>query len=130
VPESARLFFETPLWRNFFENTLTVQFDHRMVAYALWLIAVLHPVDVARTVRGGAALTGALALACAVTLQAALGIATLVHQAPLALALLHQAMAVVVLALAVVHAERLERRPMHLGAVTGTATIRHGEQTT
>src|SRR5947207_180942 len=90
VPEPARLFFDVPLWRNFFENTLTVQFDHRMVAYALWLIAVLHAVDVARTVRGGAALTGALALACAVTLQAALGIATLVHQAPLALALLHQ----------------------------------------
>jgi hypothetical protein len=44
--------------------------------------------------------------------------------------LLHQAMAVVVLALAVVHAERLERRPMRLGAVTGAATIRHGEQTT
>jgi heme a synthase len=130
VPESARLFFQAPLWRNFFENTLTVQFDHRMVAYALWVLAVLHAVDVARTGRGGASLTGALALACAVTLQAALGIATLVHQAPLALALLHQAMAVVVLALAVVHAERLERRPVRLDAVTGAATMRHGEQTT
>ena len=58
-----------------------------------------------------AALTAALALAAAVTLQAALGIVTLIHQAPLALALLHQAMAIVVLAIAVVHAERLERRP-------------------
>ena len=35
VPDAARLLFETPLWRNFFENALTVQFDHRMVAYAL-----------------------------------------------------------------------------------------------
>jgi heme a synthase len=130
VPTADRLFFDSPLWRNFFENTLTVQFDHRLVAYALWLVAVLHAVDVARTVRGGAALTGALALAAAITLQAALGIATLVHQAPLALALLHQAMAVVVLALAVVHAERLERRPARLGAVTGAATMRHGEQAT
>ena len=40
VPERPRLFFEAPLWRNFFENTLTVQFDHRMVAYALWLLAI------------------------------------------------------------------------------------------
>ena len=105
------LFFQTPLWRNLFENTLTVQFDHRVVAYALWLLAVLHAADVARTLRGGAALTGALALASAVTLQAALGIMTLIHQAPLALALPHQAMAIVVLPIAVLHAQRLEQRP-------------------
>jgi heme a synthase len=109
VPEASRLFFETPWWRNFFENALTVQFDHRVVAYALWLFALLHAADIARAARGGAALTGALALASAVTLQAALGIVTLIHQAPLALALLHQAMAIVVLTIAVVHVERLER---------------------
>ena len=34
---AARFFFDTPLWRNFFENTLTVQFDHRMLAYAIWI---------------------------------------------------------------------------------------------
>jgi cytochrome c oxidase assembly protein subunit 15 len=112
LPDGSRLFFEAPLWRNFFENTLTVQFDHRMVAYALWLLALLHTADVARTLRGGAALTGALLLASAITLQAALGIATLIHQAPLALALTHQAMAMVVLMIAVVHIERLERRPL------------------
>ena len=37
VPDPARLFFETPLWRNFFENILTVQFDHRMLAYAIFV---------------------------------------------------------------------------------------------
>lgn len=130
VPDSARLFFEVPLWRNFFDNRLTVQFDHRIVAYALWLVAVLHAADVARALRGGAALTGALALASAVTLQAALGIAALLHQAPLSLALLHQAGAIVVLAIAVVHAERLERRSVHLGAAAPGAAMRHGEQAT
>ncbi len=39
LPSRARLFFDTPWWRNFFENPLTVQFDHRMVAYAIWLVA-------------------------------------------------------------------------------------------
>ena len=107
VPDVARMFFEVPLWRNFFENTLMVQFDHRMVAYALWLLAVLHAVDVARTGRGGTMLAGALALAAMITLQAALGIVTLLYQAPLALALLHQAMAIVVLTIAVVYAQRL-----------------------
>jgi len=132
VPHASDLLFETPPWRNFFENALTVQFDHRMVAYALWLVAVLHVADVARTVRGGAALTGALALASAVTLQAALGIVTLVHQAPLGLALSHQAMAIVVLAIAVVHVERLERRPAaaSAGARVSGDIARSGEPAT
>ncbi len=36
IPAGARLWFETPWWRNLFENTLTVQFEHRMTAYALF----------------------------------------------------------------------------------------------
>jgi heme a synthase len=110
IPDAARLFFLTPAWRNVFENTLTVQFDHRMLAYALWLLAILHVIDVARTIRGGAALTGALLLASAITLQAALGIVTLLYESPLGLALAHQAAAIVVLAIAVLHAQRFERR--------------------
>jgi cytochrome c oxidase assembly protein subunit 15 len=103
IPDAAGLFFNHPLWRNFFENALTVQFDHRMVAYALWLFAVLHAADAARQ---RAARATALALATAVTLQIGLGITTLLNQAPLALSLIHQAMAVIVLTLAVVHARR------------------------
>src|SRR3954454_21361726 len=63
IPDAARLLHETPVWRNVFENTLTVQFSHRMVAYPLWLLAVLHAVDVAGTLRRGPVLTHALALA-------------------------------------------------------------------
>jgi heme a synthase len=107
VPETSRLFFIVPLWRNFFENALTVQFDHRMLAYALLLVALLHAGDVTRTARGGAALVGALILAAAVIMQAVLGILTMIYQMPLALALAHQAMAIVVLTAAVVHLERL-----------------------
>src|SRR5436305_787950 len=53
VPDAARLLHETPAWRNFFENTLTVQFDHRMTAYALFVLALVHVIDVARALRGG-----------------------------------------------------------------------------
>jgi cytochrome c oxidase assembly protein subunit 15 len=42
-----------------------------------------------------------------VTLQAALGIVTLLYEAPLALALAHQVAAIVVFTYAVVYAERL-----------------------
>jgi len=132
VPDAARLFFEAPLWRNFFENSLTVQFDHRMMAYALWLVAVLHAGDVWRSLRGGPALIGAFVLAGAVTLQGALGVVTLIQQAPPALALLHQAMAIVVLTIAVLHAQRLEQRPAPSRAVeaAGDTALRRGQRAT
>jgi len=112
VPPAAELFALSPPWRNLFENVLTVQFDHRMTAYALWGVAMWHLFDVARvSARAGAAraaaVSSALRLAGGVTVQAGLGILTLVNTVPLPLALLHQATAIVVLGLAVVHAERL-----------------------
>ncbi len=110
VPASGRLWLETPLWRNFFENALTVQFDHRMLAYAIWLLAVVHAVDVLRSEADLRARRSAALLAVLVTAQAGLGIATLLLVVPLALAIAHQAMAVVVLTVATIHAERLRHR--------------------
>ena len=105
VPEASRLFHDVPWWRNLFENTLTVQFNHRMTAYLLLVLALVHLVDVARTVPR--ALPLAAALAGAIVLQAALGILTLLQQAPIGLALAHQAGAVIVLALATAAAQRI-----------------------
>ena len=45
MPPLDQLLFIKPLWRNLFENILTVQFDHRMLADGIWLLAVLHAVD-------------------------------------------------------------------------------------
>src|SRR5579875_3377162 len=66
IPDRARLFASTPAWRNFFENVLTVQFDHRMLAYAVWLCALLHAIDVARLAKARLARAGALTLFAAV----------------------------------------------------------------
>ena len=110
IPAAARLFFEQPWWRNLFDNTLTVQFEHRMTAYALFVLAILHAIDAIRSRAGAAAVNGALWLVAAVTLQAALGILTVLYQVPVALALAHQAVAMSVLTLAVVQAERLAAR--------------------
>src|SRR4029079_14404788 len=88
IPSAARLWFEAPWWRNLFDNTLTVQFEHRMTAYALLILAVLHAIDATRS-RGGAAVTGAWSLVVAIMLQAVLGILTLLHQVPIDLALAH-----------------------------------------
>ena len=110
IPSAARLWFEEPWWRNLFDNTLTVQFEHRMTAYALLALAILHAIDSVRSRAGTAVIGGAWSLAAAISLQAALGILTLLHQAPIDLALAHQATAIVVLTLAVLQAERLVAR--------------------
>jgi heme a synthase len=107
IPDVSQLFFAAPLWRNFFENSLLVQFDHRMLAYGIWAVSLLHVIDVARSTRGSAVSIWAMTLFGAVTLQASLGILTLLHQVPLPLGLAHQGMAMITLAIAVIHAERV-----------------------
>ena len=63
IPSAARLFFETPWWRNLFDNALTVQFEHRMTAYALLVLAALHALDALRSRADAAVVNGALWLA-------------------------------------------------------------------
>jgi cytochrome c oxidase assembly protein subunit 15 len=109
VPSAERLWFIQPAWRNLFENTLTVQFNHRMVAYVIWALAMLHALDVWRSRIGS---IGAVILAAAVTLQAALGIATLLYVAPLPLALAHQVLAILAFSVAVIHVELLLHREL------------------
>jgi len=120
VPRSARLFFEMPVWRNFFENPLTVQFDHRMLGYVIGLLALLQLFNVAKLVKRDPIFTSAVLVAAAVIVQVVLGIWTLLSVAPLPLALLHQATAMITLTFVVIHAAhaippkvsaRLQRSP-------------------
>ena len=109
IPSGERLFFEQPAWRNFFENALMVQFQHRMLAYALVLLVLLHLLDVGRSASRTPIYSGARALAWVVIMQVGVGIATLTHAAPISLSLIHQSMAVLLLTAAVLHAQRLGR---------------------
>ena len=122
IPDAARLWFDAPWWRNLFDNTLTVQFEHRMTAYALFALATLHALDALRSSR--AAASCALWLLAAVALQATLGILTLLHHVPIPLALSHQAGAIAVLTVAVMQAERLA--PRHAQAVSHTLAAQPG----
>ena len=122
LPALSELFLLEPAWRNLFENALTVQFNHRTVAYLLWVAAILHALAVARLYRS--AFAPAVMVACAVTIQAALGIVTLLYQAPAGLALAHQAFALVVLTLVVLHMERLSpRRWREVGTIAPPLAI-------
>lgn len=110
IPSADRLFFETPWWRNLFDNVLTVQFEHRMTAYLLLAVALWHAIDAVRSRAADAVIAGAWWLAASVLVQAVLGILTLLNQVPIDLALSHQAVAIVVLTIAIVNVERLSPR--------------------
>jgi cytochrome c oxidase assembly protein subunit 15 len=93
-------FSEVPLWRNFFENAALVQFMHRVVGYALAAMAVVAYLKGRRSAmfetRG--AFTAA---SVAIGGQVLLGIATLMHGAPLHLGVAHQLGAVLVMTLVI-----------------------------
>ncbi len=83
----------TPLWRNFFENALTVQFNHRIIAYAVAAYALFLLWRQSRA-GGFSGVHGWLPrIALLILLQVALGIATLLASVPISLALGHQALA-------------------------------------
>lgn len=106
IPSLNDLLIIKPIWHNFFENVLTVQFQHRMVAYALFFLVAFHAFRLLRTGPFPAALRAAILLGL-VLAQAILGVLTLVYELPLPLALAHQAGAVVVLVAATIHAARV-----------------------
>jgi heme a synthase len=92
-----------PAWRNAFENALAVQFNHRLLAYVILALAFLQAWRLNSP--------SALSLAAAVVVQATLGILTVVLHVPLAIALLHQLGALVILAFALRHLSALTRAP-------------------
>ncbi len=93
----------SPAWLNIFENAKTVQFDHRMFGYALWLVAGLHMVASLSRAPATTHARRSVVLFVLVTVQAAVGIVTLLLQVPVQWALLHQGLAIVLLAFAVAH---------------------------
>jgi cytochrome c oxidase assembly protein subunit 15 len=95
------MFVMTPWYLNLFENARTVQFDHRVLGYLVWLAAIIHAVRLSWA--GAAARNGAILLAILVTAQAATGIWALVAVVPLSLGLLHQFGAAIVFAAALAH---------------------------
>jgi cytochrome c oxidase assembly protein subunit 15 len=99
-----------PWWANFFENALTVQFNHRMLAYGLLGAVLLNAAAVSASRQKGAREISAWVLVFGVVVQIILGIMALLAQVPLHLALVHQASAFVLLTAAVIHLHLTARR--------------------
>lgn len=109
----------TPKWRNMFETTATVQWNHRMLGTSTAITALgvagyglLHPSGRASVVKSISSMTpqasrGLVALGTAATAQMSLGIATLLNYVPISLAACHQLGSLVVLTTGIYSAHSL-----------------------
>jgi len=110
-PPANELFLLSPVWANFFDNLLLVQFQHRMIAYGLLVVALAQAFCASRLAQGSRTARRSQVLAGLIAAQAAIGIATLLLAVPLWAGLLHQAVAMSVLGLATVQAQALAKSP-------------------
>jgi cytochrome c oxidase assembly protein subunit 15 len=95
------LLIQQPAWINLFENPKTVQFIHRFGAYTLFSMTLVNMIIALASAPSTTHARRAVVLFLLVTIQAAIGIATLLLQVPLHWGLLHQAGALVVFGFAV-----------------------------
>jgi cytochrome c oxidase assembly protein subunit 15 len=107
------LFEHSPLWRNFFENIVTVQFEHRLLATLLFLVIPVFWFKAGKLAGEfklqPLARTGSHLLLAALALQITLGISTLLLVVPVALAAAHQAGAIILLTAALFVSQQLHR---------------------
>lgn len=97
------LFIQNPAWINLFENPKTVQFVHRLGAYVLFAAALFHMISSLRAAPQSTHARRSVLLFTLITIQAGLGIATLLTQVQLDTALAHQGGALIVLGFAIAH---------------------------
>ncbi len=103
------LFSMEPIWRNFFENATTVQFDHRLIAILLFISVIIFYMA---AIRKNPPAMIKLSLHCMlafVFIQVALGISTLLLHVPVALAASHQAGALVLFTVVLFVAHQIDR---------------------
>jgi cytochrome c oxidase assembly protein subunit 15 len=91
------LYTMTPAWLSMFEDITTIQFNHRMFAYLLFVLLNAFAFVAWRSAKGGRARLGGILLVLALWVQVVLGISTLLLHVPVMLATAHQGGAVLLL---------------------------------
>ncbi|MFT6674265.1 MAG: cytochrome c oxidase assembly protein subunit 15 [Sulfitobacter sp.] len=84
----------SPIWRNFFENAGLVQFIHRICGYLLFIFGVVVWLRGRKSAHPQTRFAFHVVMV-ALALQVTLGITTVLYAAPVHIALVHQALAVV-----------------------------------
>jgi cytochrome c oxidase assembly protein subunit 15 len=107
IPPLEHLTQLSPWWSNLLDNITTVQFAHRMTAYCVLALAIVQVIAVKRAIGRGRAYRRAHIVFGLILLQVIAGITTLLLVVPISVALIHQALAMLVLIAATVHLRRL-----------------------
>jgi cytochrome c oxidase assembly protein subunit 15 len=108
VPEG--LYSTSPAWLAAFEDVTTIQFNHRLFAYFLFVVINLFALLVLRSEAGGRSRLAMVLLVIALLVQVALGISTLLLHVPVPLAAAHQGGAVLLLTAALFASHVLVRQ--------------------
>ena len=107
------LFDLSPVWRNFFENIVTVQFDHRVMATLLFLVIPTFWWMAKKSQQEPRIHTGLNLLLAALALQLTLGITTLLLVVPVTFAAAHQAGAIILLTASIFVSHQLRGRTVN-----------------
>ena len=101
-----------PFLRNLTENMTTVQFDHRLLALSTFIAIVIYWSQARKANLPPRAAKASNALLHTGILQIALGISTLLLSVPTFLAVAHQAVALLLLTVALLLSHKLRKVPM------------------
>ena len=105
------LFSLSPLYINLFENILTIQFNHRLIALLLFLVIPLFWYFIQKSTLQRRTRLLAHAFIFILGIQVSLGISTLLFHVPVPLGAAHQAGALVLLTLSLLLNHELRRPP-------------------
>ncbi|WP_343070316.1 COX15/CtaA family protein [Pelagibacterium limicola] len=105
----AGMFAMQPLWANFFENVMTVQFNHRVLAYLITAYVALMWWFGRKSPGFGGVNGWFPRIALVTALQVVLGIATLLTVVNIPLALGHQALAFMLIGMVIAYLADLKR---------------------
>ncbi len=104
------LYGTEPPWRALFEDLTTVQFNHRILAYLLFVLITVFVIKVWRHRISGRLLRGATSLGFMLLVQLTLGISTLLLLVPVSLAAAHQGGAILLFSAALFVSHELSSR--------------------
>jgi cytochrome c oxidase assembly protein subunit 15 len=112
----------SPFYLNLFENPLTLQFDHRMLGYAVVLASIAQVLWLVLRGASQSLIGSALTLGLLAVLQATLGVWTLLLAVPITLGVAHQAGAIAVFAASLYHFWLARRRALRTGEAQPAAS--------
>ncbi len=98
----------SPWWKNFFENTITIQFQHRVSAFVTLAVIVSFYLYMRQTPRPSVK-SGLNWLLILALVQVSLGILTLVLKVPVMIAVMHQGGAILLLTAAIYTASQINK---------------------